>query len=128
MHSVCTMSKTISPAQAATLAKVSRWTVLRAVKIGEIKAHRDNRNHWQISASSLDEWCKKRALHSEGAHVVAHPDAQANQEEIIRVAKLETENHFLKEQIVELKQDRDAWRDQAQRPARSFWRALTGKK
>ena len=60
----------MSPAQAAEAAGVSRWAIMRAIKSHKLKAHRDNRNNWQILPDDL-------AAHF--PHIVrsvqtAHPD------------------------------------------------------
>lgn len=46
----------MSPAQAAQVAGVSRWTIMRAIKAHELQATRDNRNHWRIAPGDLDSW------------------------------------------------------------------------
>lgn len=43
----------MSPAQAAEAAGVSRWAIMRAIKCHKLKAHRDNRNNWQILPDDL---------------------------------------------------------------------------
>jgi len=106
------MSKTLSPAQAAQRSGVSRWTIIRAIQATEIEALRDNRNHWKININSLDKWCIARGAHTVLAQVDA-PDAQADTASKVRIAELETETRMLKVQLDEVKQDRDAWRDQA---------------
>jgi excisionase family DNA binding protein len=45
---------THTPAQAAARAGVSRWTIMRAINSQTLKAHRDNRNAWQITTEDLD--------------------------------------------------------------------------
>ena len=118
MHSVHTMSKSLTPSQAAHLSGKSRWTIVRAINNGNLKALRDNRNHWKINNDSFNDWCDAQGAHSE----VAHPNQQ-DQAQAIRIAELETETKFLKAQVDDLKSDRDAWKDQAQRlsePRESF--------
>lgn len=43
----------MSPAQAAEAAGVSRWAIMRAIQSHKLKAHRDNRNNWQILPDDL---------------------------------------------------------------------------
>lgn len=43
----------MTPAQAAAAAGVSRWAIMRAINTHKLKAHRDNRNNWQISEGDL---------------------------------------------------------------------------
>lgn len=113
------MSKTLSPAQAAKRSGVSRWTIMRAIKASEIKALRDNHNHWRINEKSFDDWCKERSAHTDDAqpfaHAAAQPDAQADMAKSVRIAELEVETKMMRHQIDELKQDRDAWKQQAER-------------
>lgn len=46
----------MSPAQAAQVAGVSRWTIMRAIKSLDLLANRDNRNQWHIASDDLDAW------------------------------------------------------------------------
>ena len=89
---------------------------MRAIQHNEIEAVRDNRNHWQVNIKSLDHWCVARGAHTvlaqADAQVIA-PDAQVDTASKVRIAELETETRMLKVQLDEVKQDRDAWRDQA---------------
>ena len=43
----------LSPAQAAKIFKVSRATLMKAIKEGAVSANRDDRGHWQIDTSEL---------------------------------------------------------------------------
>lgn len=49
-------TSTLSPAQAAQWAKVSRRTIMRAIEAQELPAFRDNRNRWQIVLQELEKW------------------------------------------------------------------------
>lgn len=53
----------MSPAQAAQVAGVSRWSILRAIKSFKLKAKRDNRNGWRIAPDDLAEWCAAQGAH-----------------------------------------------------------------
>ena len=46
----------MSPAQAAQVADVSRWTIMRAIKSRDLQASRDNRNQWRIASDALEAW------------------------------------------------------------------------
>lgn len=136
-----TMSTPLSPAQAAQVAGVSRWTVVRAINSQALRATRDNRNQWRIRPEDLGTW---RAAHpaqsasSEHEQAVApsiappaHPDtalldevaqlriAVAVREE--RVEKLTDQLRMAAETIVDLRKSRDEAvalsRALAQRPA-----------
>ncbi|AYF04233.1 hypothetical protein PY32053_04748 (plasmid) [Paracoccus yeei] len=67
----------LSPAQAAQLAKVSRRTIMRAIDAQELRAFRDNRNRWQISQEELEKWTYAQFAPSghrpHDAHPTAHP-------------------------------------------------------
>lgn len=63
---VCTMSMLLSPAQAALVAGVSRWTVVRAINAQSLRAIRDNRNAWRIKSEDLEAW--RSAQGAQGAH------------------------------------------------------------
>ncbi|WP_394356098.1 helix-turn-helix domain-containing protein, partial [Brytella acorum] len=46
----------MSPAQAAQVTDVSRWTIMRAIKSGDLQAFRDNKNQWRIKTDDLNAW------------------------------------------------------------------------
>lgn len=85
----------MSPAQAAQVAGVSRWTIMRAIKAKELKAIRDNRNHWQITPDALAQWRSytvrtPQDTHPPGAHQLreqlAQETARANMAEALLAA------------------------------------------
>jgi len=98
--SVCTMSAHLSPAKAAQVAGVSRWTVVRAINAQVLWATRDNRNQWRIKPEDLEAWrsahhaqgaptvhiLQEQELAPQGAHAAAHPDSDLSEE----VASLRT--------------------------------------
>ena len=51
---------TLSPREAARIAKVGKSTIMRAVKANQLEARRDNRNQWRIERSALDRWTMER--------------------------------------------------------------------
>jgi len=123
----------LSPAQAAQVADVSRWTIMRAVKSGDLLAFRDNKNQWRIKEDDLDAW---RSAHpaqcahtvqeeddAHPAHTPAHPDLPSPDAlELVRVkAELEAEKALR----TMAETDRDHWRDLAQKLAeprpRKWW-------
>lgn len=128
------MSKTVSPSKAAQIAGVSRWTIIRAIQKSEIEGLRDNRNHWQVNEKSLQSWCDARDArdaHTVHAQEDAHQPAQPDPQVIGRMSELETENRMLYRQLDDIKQDRDAWKDQAQRLSEhrpGFWETLFGRR
>jgi len=58
----------MTPADAAQVVGVSRWSIMRAIKSQELQARRDNRNHWQIARSDLERWRASTVRTVEGAH------------------------------------------------------------
>ena len=74
----------LSPEQAAQLAEVSRWTILRAIKSQRLQARRDNRNRWQISPHDLEAWSAhtvQTQAHTVQAQVITRPAPEAAQAE-----------------------------------------------
>lgn len=122
----------LSPAQAAQVANVSRWTIMRAIKTADLQAFRDNKNQWKIKADDLNAWLSAQCAHTvqkEGyahhAHTHAHPYpiAQDTQELVRLKAELEAEKTLR----ATVESDRDHWRKLAQTLAASrprkwlFW-------
>lgn len=51
---------TLSPREAAHVAKVGKSTIMRAIEATQLEARRDNRNQWRIERSALDRWTMDR--------------------------------------------------------------------
>lgn len=51
---------TLSPREAARIAKVGKSTIMRAIDAAQLEARRDNRNQWRIERSALDRWTTDR--------------------------------------------------------------------
>ena len=107
----------LSPAQAAQAVSVSRWTIMRAIKSHELKAIRDNKNHWKIDPNELDRWSASTVRTVEDAQPVH--TSKDSVETLAHVAALKAENSQLRERLSEIKEDRNAWREMAQR--RRWW-------
>lgn len=109
----------LTPQQAASHARVSRGTIMNAIKDGYLSARRDNRNHWQIHPADLSKWLSDR---SDIATVKAvNSDSQQMpppDENLIRIAVLEAELKGKDQRISDLERDRDEWKAQAQELAR----------
>ncbi len=67
----------MSPAQAARAAGTSRWSVMRAISAGDLRATRDNHNAWRITPEDLDAWRSTRPAHGAAAASQAGPAAGA---------------------------------------------------
>jgi hypothetical protein len=112
----------MTPAQAAERAGVSRWTIMRAIKIGvsagnerKLPARRDNRNRWQIEPDDLDRWAAHCA-HSVRAQDDAQPAAPVGtplEAEVEELSRLRVEAGMLRERAETAERDRDAWREDA---------------
>ena len=138
----------MSPAQAAEVAKVSRRTIMRAVKSQALRASRDNRFQTQIEPEDLRRWMDAQGVsHGQkvgAAQVKGHPEAaQAGEARAVELAVLrerldvaqkalatldatwrerlegaEKAGDALRGRAEAAERDRDAWRDQA-----GVWRA-----
>ena len=51
---------TLSPREAARIARVGKSTIMRAIEATQLEARRDNRNQWRIERSALDRWTMDR--------------------------------------------------------------------
>lgn len=127
----------LTPAQAAKRASVSRGTIMNAINDGSLTAFRDNRNRWQIDPDNLSKWLSGRGVNDTDIITVKADNADTPRgpvidENAIRVAVLEAELKAKEQRIsdleqdraqdradfererADLKRDRDAWKDQAQ--------------
>lgn len=93
--------------EAAELAGVSKSTLLRAVKKGKISASRNDAGAFMFDPSEL---------------VRVYPDASVTQVKIKQVERHEVVSEVsdalvlqLQQQLSDMREDRDAWREQAQR-------------
>jgi len=125
----------MSPAQAAQVANVSRWTIMRAIKSQDLQAFRDNKNQWKIKAEDLNRWIYAHTaqcantMPEEGdvqpMHTPAHPDPIAK--ETLELVRVKTELEAEKTLRATIEADRDHWRELAQKLAetrprkRWFW-------
>ena len=101
----------MTPAQAAEAAGVSRWAIMRAINTHKLKAHRDNRNRWQIAPDDL-------AAHF--PHIVrlvrsAQPDETPELRE--QLTKETSRADAAERARDQAEADRDEWREIAKRLA-----------
>jgi len=111
---------TISPAHAAQSKNVSRRTIMRAIETLELKAVRDNRNRWKIDPQDLDGWAGAQWAPSGHTHTnLPTSDLEA------KLAVAEAQRDAAREQLAGVRQDRDRWREMAEKladkPRRSWW-------
>ena len=120
----------LTPQKAADRAGVSRGTIMNAINDKSLLAIRDNRNRWQISPEKLSEWMTGRTViisDTDNENTVKADTAAAptTDEKVMRIAVLEAEARAKDQRVLDLENDRDSWRDQAQRLAqqrpRRWW-------
>lgn len=116
----------MSPAQAAQVASVSRWTIMRAINSQELQAIRDNRNQWRIAHDDLDRWRASTVrtepdLHTSEAVKLREKLAAETARADVAEAMLARE----REALDDLRADRDRWQSMAEkladRPRRGWW-------
>lgn len=113
----------MSPAQAAHVAGVSRWTIMRAINAQELQAIRDNRNQWRIAPNALDRWRASTVRTPTDLHTMHTPEATQELRE-----KLATETaraNVAEALLAATEADRDRWQSMAEkladRPRRGWW-------
>ena len=131
-----------SLAEAAAACGLNKTTILRAIKAGKISGTKDEHGGWFVEPAELHRVYPPadarngagNGLHSDTQHPAQHPDTVALVEAKSRAELAESRLADLKAALDELRSDRDAWREQAQRLAiadqrvarRSWWRRLAG--
>lgn len=99
----------MTPAQAAAAAGVSRWAIMRAINSQQLKAHRDNRNRWQISQDDLAAHC----AHTVRQQPIAHSDDNAELRE--KLASQTARAEAAERARDQAEADRDRWQHMAER-------------
>jgi hypothetical protein len=96
---------------------------MRAIETLELKAVRDNRNRWKIDPKDLDRWANAQWAPSEHAHPILPTLPASNLEAKLAVA--EAQRNAAREQLAGVQEDRDRWREMAEKladkPRRSWW-------
>lgn len=95
----------ISIAEAANRTKVSKSTLLRAIKNGKLSAVKNDNGGFEIDPSELHRVYPKSHDAAPTQQMAQH---DASTDALVRQMQI---------MIDQLKEDRDAWRDQAQRLA-----------
>jgi hypothetical protein len=113
--------------QAADAAGVNKSTILRAIQAGKVSAARSEHGQWIIQPAELHRVYPPASAGNgkdNGAgNITQQPElAEAN----ARAALAEREAALLRASLDDLRRDRDAWREQAQRlalpaPAPTGW-------
>jgi len=105
----------LTPAKAAKKAGVSRGTIMNALKNRDLKATRNNRNHWQIQDEDLSKWMAGR-----GDIITDMPVSEPDTELSGQIQVLQAELRGRDALIEQLRSDLD----HARLP---FWRKILGK-
>jgi excisionase family DNA binding protein len=109
----------LTPQKAASQARVSRGTIMNAIKNGSLVAFRDNKNRWQIRPEELSKWLSSRTGNiPDNATQFVISEKPSSDENSIRLAVLEAELKNKDLRISDLERDRDSWKQQAQELAR----------
>ncbi len=107
---------------------VTRQTLMKAIKTGRVSAEKSDNGEWRIEPVELF-----RVLPPvNGVQHPLQPELTGGD-----TPSLQVENRLLREQVAELREERNAWREQAQRlaltdqraapqpaPQRGFWSRL----
>ncbi len=105
-------------ATAAKATGLNKSTVLRAIKAGKVSATKDEHGEWQIDPSELHRVyppvadAPARNSAEQRSATLAAPDATALLEG--QIAAMRDTAALLRDQLADVKQDRDAWRSQAE--------------
>jgi len=104
---------------------VTRQTLMKAIKTGRVSAEKSDNGEWRIEPVELFRvWSPVNGVQQPSQSDLTDGDNPG----------LQAENRLLREQIAELREERNAWREQAQRlaltdqrappqpaPQRGFW-------
>ena len=107
---------------------VTRQTLMKAIKTGRVSAEKSDNGEWRIEPVELFRvWPPVN-----GVQQPLQPELTGGD-----TPSLQVENRLLREQVAELREERNAWREQAQRlaltdqraapqpaPQRGFWSRL----
>jgi hypothetical protein len=134
------MAMGLSEAAAAT--GVNRSTIYRAWKAGRISATRTDIGQIEVEPAELFRVFPPIAAQQASQEARHHgATANATAETALRVNALEVEVKLLREMLAAMREDRNAWRDQAAKvvaalpapatitmpaPSRRWWRRLVG--
>jgi hypothetical protein len=129
------MPYTLAAAAAAAAAcGVNKSTALRAIKSGKVSGAKDENGEWHVEPAELHRVYPPVADAAAGTDAMqqhATGDAAALATAQQRAAQAEERLSELKAMLEDMRSDRDAWRDQAQRlalpsptPTVSWWRWL----
>lgn len=115
----------LTPAQAAHVAGVSRWAIMRGIKSMKLRAIRDNRNFWSIAPDDLADWCAAQGAHTvrTGADVVP---AQASHDDELSALRASLAASQAAVELLAVRLDAANSRADAAQADRDHWRDLAG--
>lgn len=105
------MSRLLSPVQVAKLAQCGRSSVMRALSSGDLRGIRDNKNRWQVDEEEAKRWAGQRPEHDRSKTGqepdIDRPEPVNMTEHAAKLAAAETEARMLRDQVADLRADRD---------------------
>lgn len=124
--------------QAAKATGVATATITRALKSGKISGHKDESGAWAIDAAELHRaFPPISTQHRESHSVKGIATQHETHERPMEISALEREVQTLRDALTDAREDRDKWRDMAERLSLSppapatgkpgFWARLVGK-
>jgi excisionase family DNA binding protein len=104
----------LSPQKAAEEAGVSRRTIMVAIESQQLKAHRNNKNHWKIRPEDLEEWLQERGTFKKPTISDSSSDSNSEISLKIKLVEVETKLEAAERTIENLQNEKEAWKQQAE--------------
>lgn len=103
------MTEHLTPQQAADLAKVSRTTIMQALKSNELKGVQGNNGRWKITKEAIEDWLSLRPATL--SHRQKEPETDSFSSDLIaarvEIAKLTAEKEGLEARLSDTQAERD---------------------
>ena len=111
--------ETVSVPIAVDLTGKSRRSIMRAIKHMELRAQKNNDNHWRIVKDDLMQWASPIGHAHSNMPTSPTPDLE------VKLAVAVAQRDAAKEQVADLQKDLDRWREMAEKlaekPRRIWW-------
>ena len=104
----------LSLSEAATAAGIAKSTIWRAIKAGRISANRTHLGTYEVDPAELFRVFPATSNNSEMKQAAMAADAGAMAALDAQITALKEVSSLLKEQLEDVRKDRDAWRTQAE--------------
>lgn len=102
--------------KAAKAAGVATATITRALKSGKISGQKDENGAWEIDPAELHRVFPPVAQQDHESHFLKHAATpSATPERVVVITALEREVQTLRDALNDAREDRDKWRDMAER-------------